>query len=160
MKTKITENVKSEINRIFGSSELKNIINIFSMTNFPIILENDNERVQLAILLGSEGNMEKFNEFLELSKIDWRDTLMNTGLANEDWKRVLYEKGFKCFNHIVELIFLQVKIFLEENLQLRKFKKTEEKYHPESFGSSYIQFEHKNKTIRFVWDGKEEWFLQ
>lgn len=43
------------------------------------------ERVQAAIVMLSEGDMERFEQELDLATTDWRDVLMAAGLAGQDW---------------------------------------------------------------------------
>lgn len=43
------------------------------------------ERLQAAIVLPSEGDLEKFWDLVELAHIDWRDLLVAADLADEDW---------------------------------------------------------------------------
>ncbi|MFC3890002.1 hypothetical protein ACFOWZ_00835 [Lentzea rhizosphaerae] len=47
------------------------------------------ERVHAAIVLMAEGSVERLWQAVELSALDWRDVLMNGGLAEWDWPAVL-----------------------------------------------------------------------
>ena len=53
----------------------------------------DVERVHAALVLMAEGSLERLWQAVELSALDWRDVLMNGGLANGDWPEVL-ERAF------------------------------------------------------------------
>ena len=44
------------------------------------------ERIQAAMIVRSGGNWERFLYEIELVQVDWRDTLMGTGLEREDYK--------------------------------------------------------------------------
>jgi hypothetical protein len=44
---------------------------------------SDSERVHAAIVFSSSGNMEWLRDALALAKLDWRDVLVNGGLATE-----------------------------------------------------------------------------
>lgn len=58
----------------------------------PEILAN--ERVQAAIVMFANGNIQRFREALDLAAADWRDLLMAAGLAHEDWpSRLDHEFG-------------------------------------------------------------------
>ncbi len=46
---------------------------------------SDTERVQAAIVLTAAGRLADLHDAIALAQIDWRDVLMNAGLANEDW---------------------------------------------------------------------------
>lgn len=49
-------------------------------------------RVFMAHLLNSKGDISELHKTLEYYK-DWRDLLIKTGLANEDWIDVLKNLG-------------------------------------------------------------------
>jgi hypothetical protein len=49
----------------------------------------DSERVQAAIILAANGNLQEFHREAELALVDWRDALVNGGLAHDDWPDVL-----------------------------------------------------------------------
>jgi hypothetical protein len=50
---------------------------------------SDSERVQAAIVFTASGNMGRLRAELDLARIDWRDVLMNGGLAHKDWPAIL-----------------------------------------------------------------------
>ncbi len=50
---------------------------------------SDTERVQAAIVFTASGNIERLRAELALAKIDWRDVLVNGGLANDGWPAIL-----------------------------------------------------------------------
>jgi hypothetical protein len=70
------------------------VIAAFNATDLPLIA-NNGERVFLAILLLSRGDMNKFRMELKQAKTDWRDTLVAAGLANADWPGVLRAEGIE-----------------------------------------------------------------
>ena len=43
------------------------------------------ERVMAGIVLFAHGDIARFQDALNLAVTDWRDLLMASGLANEDW---------------------------------------------------------------------------
>jgi hypothetical protein len=47
------------------------------------------ERVHAALVLMAEGSVERLWQAVELSALDWRDVLMNGGMAEWDWPAVL-----------------------------------------------------------------------
>lgn len=47
------------------------------------------ERVHAALVLMAEGGMDRLWQAVELCALDWRDVLMNGGLANSDWPATL-----------------------------------------------------------------------
>lgn len=62
-----TEYVKKELNRIG-----------------EVLMKRDGSfstRLQAAIIKSSDGNMLKFDSYIELAIVDWRDLLMNAGFG-------------------------------------------------------------------------------
>jgi len=47
------------------------------------------ERVQTAVVSLSAGDMDRFEDELDLARRDWRDVLVAAGLAGEDWAQRL-----------------------------------------------------------------------
>jgi hypothetical protein len=47
------------------------------------------ERIQAAIVLAASGDVNAIRSGVDLTRIDWRDVLVNGGLAQEDWRSVL-----------------------------------------------------------------------
>jgi hypothetical protein len=93
MKTRVSQSVTREIVRIFGESAANSLIQELEGANLPLTKESA-DRIHMAILLGSEGKPETFRDLLKLSSIDWRDTLVKVGLANDNWREVLKSKGY------------------------------------------------------------------
>lgn len=46
---------------------------------------SDSERVQAAIVLVASGRLTDLHDAIALAQVDWRDLLLNAGLANQDW---------------------------------------------------------------------------
>ena len=49
----------------------------------------DSERIQAAIIFAANGSIREVERGIELAALDWRDVLVNGGLANDDWPVVL-----------------------------------------------------------------------
>jgi hypothetical protein len=47
------------------------------------------ERMQSAIVLCAAGDLERLRCAVRLANADWRDVLVNAGLADEDWRERL-----------------------------------------------------------------------
>jgi hypothetical protein len=52
----------------------------------------DPERLAAAIVLPCEGRWDWFEAQVALARLDWRDVLVNGGLGNEDWPKVLADR--------------------------------------------------------------------
>jgi hypothetical protein len=75
---KVTDAVCQQARRLFTPANAGEIITVFSTTELPLIA-NNGERVCLAILQLSQGDMDRFHRELQQAKIDWRDTLLAAG---------------------------------------------------------------------------------
>ena len=75
---KVTEAVCQQARRLFTPANAEEIIAAFNATELPLIA-NNGERVCLAILQLSQGDMERFRRELRQARIDWRDTLVAAG---------------------------------------------------------------------------------
>ena len=53
-------------------------------------------RVHAAVLWLSQGDLDRFDRELDGACMDWRDTLVVAGLAYDDWREVLTDRGFDC----------------------------------------------------------------
>jgi hypothetical protein len=53
-------------------------------------------RIHCAFLLMSSGKIDSLKNILKYHSGDWRDALINTGLANENWRDILLKKGIDC----------------------------------------------------------------
>lgn len=75
----VTPRLRKRIERDFGASESADEV-------CRLVGEaNDTERVQAAIVLAASGRVTELHDAIALAQIDWRDLLMNAGLANPDW---------------------------------------------------------------------------
>jgi hypothetical protein len=54
-------------------------------------------RVQIAIAMLADGNLEKVDLWVKQSEIDWRDTLVAAGLAEANWRRVAKQAGYGVY---------------------------------------------------------------
>jgi hypothetical protein len=53
-------------------------------------------RIQVAIILLSQGDIDRIDQFINHACLDWRDTLVAAGLENQDWKDKLLQLGVDC----------------------------------------------------------------
>ncbi|WP_329337650.1 hypothetical protein OG866_23940 [Streptomyces sp. NBC_00663] len=52
----------------------------------------DMERLLAAAVLSANGDVNAFRSAVRVARVDWRDLLMDGGLADEDWPGVLDEE--------------------------------------------------------------------
>jgi len=96
MSFEVTEVVKQQVRRFFTEPQVGAVIAELERADLPLI-NNNGERVHLALLIMSRGNIETFRQQLDSAKIDWRDTLVTAGLAHEDWPDALRRAGVSGF---------------------------------------------------------------
>src|SRR5262245_45997986 len=83
-----SEIVRKEARRLFGASKADEVISALDRTDLSLGTMGA-DRVHLAILLLSKGEMQQFREVLRHAQQDWRDTLVVAGLADGDWLSIL-----------------------------------------------------------------------
>ena len=81
----VSERVARRVGRDFGSraAEAVDALALSETGNQNV------ERVHAALVLMADGDVERLWRAVELSAVDWRDVLMNGGLADGDWPVVL-----------------------------------------------------------------------
>ena len=86
--------VREQVHRFFAPAQADDVISALDASDLSMG-EVRAERVHLAILLVSRGDVQEFQAALNQAKHDWRDTLVTAELANEDWIAVLKLKGIE-----------------------------------------------------------------
>ncbi len=93
MKTKVRDEVWREIIRAFGADAGPIMAMEIEAADIPLGSESV-DRIHMAVVYGAAGDVHRFRELVELSAVDWRDTLVTAGLAGDDWRDVLRKHGF------------------------------------------------------------------
>lgn len=88
MRYLVANSVRLEATRLFPATQVDAVLDQLASTELPLAGDWP-ERIHLAILHLSRGDMHRFKHQLADARIDWRDTLVADGLANEDWREVL-----------------------------------------------------------------------
>jgi hypothetical protein len=86
--------VHQQVHRFFASAQADEVIAALDRSDLSLGLGSA-DRVHFAILLLSEGDMQRFRVALSQATQDWRDTLVAAGLADDDWPAVLRQKGIE-----------------------------------------------------------------
>ena len=89
MKIEVTAKVKKNIDRFFAVSDAEFVLEMFENAKFPNTTEY--ERIFLAIIKLSEGNLVKFQKAFDLAKEDWRDVLVAAGFGNIGFEKKIAE---------------------------------------------------------------------
>lgn len=87
--------VEEEIRKLFKPEEFSTVVEMLEATPLPIGLLAPSSRVHIAVLWLSKGSVEKLRSEIEKAARDWRDTLLASGLADENWPEVLAENGVR-----------------------------------------------------------------
>lgn len=95
MKVAVTPLVRAQVVRCFAPADVAVVCAELGEADLPLI-NNDGERVHLALLHLASGDLEQFRVHLACAKSDWRDTLVAAGLGNVGWWRVLEARGIDC----------------------------------------------------------------
>jgi hypothetical protein len=91
--------VHQQAHRFFASAQADEVIAALDRSDLSLGLTSP-DRVHLAILLISKGNMQQFRMALSQASYDWRNTLVAAGLAAAQISFV------KCFSMLVRgLVF-------------------------------------------------------
>lgn len=88
----VSEAVRQEVHKIFEEQDAQKVIT--ALSNAPDYTRG--KRLHFAILkyaLQSNDRMKGFEQGLRVAQDDWRDLLVEVGLANENWPEVLYATG-------------------------------------------------------------------
>ena len=86
--------VRQQAHRFFPSAQADDVIAALDQSNLSLGFTSA-DRVHLAILLISKGDMQQFRVALSQATRDWRDTLIIAGLADNDWPTVLRKEGIE-----------------------------------------------------------------
>ncbi|WP_148264731.1 hypothetical protein [Collimonas fungivorans] len=89
--------VEEKIKATFPAQEAEVAISALSgMTTPPLDKEwtTTRARVQVAIFMSSKSDLERLLVGVASAEIDWRDILVNGGLAESNWPRVAKDAGF------------------------------------------------------------------
>lgn len=94
MRYQLAHSVRREVARLFPADQVGAVLDQLASTELPLGGDRP-ERIHLAILHLSQGDMHRFKHQLADARLDWRDTLVADGLANGDWREVLRGRGIE-----------------------------------------------------------------
>lgn len=81
----VSERVAARVHRDFGAAAGE-ALGVLALAETGC---QEVERIHAALVLMAEGSLDRLWQAVELSAVDWRDVLMNGGLAHGDWPAVL-----------------------------------------------------------------------
>lgn len=81
----LTRRLEARIRGDFRAGDADEVIGCLTGLSVELFDFQDPERVMAAVVLASEGRLDRFFPLFRLLKVDWRDALVAGGLAGEDW---------------------------------------------------------------------------
>ena len=93
MKTCVSDLVRSFVGN-FPEEIARCIIDGLESSSFPRCGDNI-ERLQIAVIILSKGDLDIFREVLIVAREDWRDVLIGAGLAGTNWREVIASSTFR-----------------------------------------------------------------
>jgi hypothetical protein len=84
--TDLTPRLVNRIHRDFPAGSAEEAARRLTDLPADVFGLQDHERVMAAIVLASAGQWQRFVYFIRLVAQDWRDVLVDGGLADEDWR--------------------------------------------------------------------------
>jgi hypothetical protein len=85
-----------EAKRLFGPNDVDYVLAKLSSTPLPMARSGPPPRVHLAVIWLSKGDRKSFDYQIDGAACDWRDTLVEAGLGNEDWPQIVRSHGIDC----------------------------------------------------------------
>ena len=95
--TQLSPNIEAKVRASFKREEIGAVLSFLSDMKEPPF-EGEwaltRERVQVAILILANSNLERLMTCIAGAQIDWRDTLNGAGLGESNWQSVAKEAGY------------------------------------------------------------------
>jgi hypothetical protein len=63
------------------------------------------------------------------------------------------------FSRAIDLAFQQIKDALDKKLNSQGYQIVNSQYNDQVFGSRFVIWSNNEGALRFIWDGKEGWFI-
>jgi hypothetical protein len=98
----VSELIRGEIRGRFSERDADDALRMFETTSLAFLdlpaptaaQHRERDRVHLAVLKLSAGNVMELARALDIARIDWRDTLVGAGMGHDNWPDILRETGF------------------------------------------------------------------
>lgn len=81
----MSERLRRRIERDFAPGSSDEVVRTLVELDPRVVGGQSTERVLTAVVLSSNGQWWRFEDAIATLRMDWRDALVNGGLADEDW---------------------------------------------------------------------------
>lgn len=81
----ISERLRRRIERDFAPGSSEEVVRTLVELPPEVVGGQNTERVMAAVVLASKGQWWRFEDAVATLRMDWRDALVNGGLADDDW---------------------------------------------------------------------------
>ena len=81
----LDERVVAAVRRDFAADDVDAIVARLSSLDLPLAGDGPHTRIEAALLVLAEGSRAQFDAAAAGAEIDWRDTLVAAGFADDDW---------------------------------------------------------------------------
>jgi hypothetical protein len=98
MKYELKDEVLTQIHSDFPSEQQQEVVDLVSNADLWCPASGPPARIHIAFLMKSKGDLETLINTIEAYAGDWRDLLIQVGLADENWQQVLVQKGIDPSN--------------------------------------------------------------
>jgi hypothetical protein len=93
MKHRLKDEIRIQILADFANDQQEEAIGLVANANLWCPSAGPPARVHAALLLKSKGDLQILKNTIAAYEGDWRDLLIQVGLASEDWQDILTQKG-------------------------------------------------------------------
>ena len=98
MKYELKDEIIAQIRTDFATEQQQEVVDLVSDADLWCPSSGPPSRIHIAFLVKSKGNLEVLRNTIEAYAGDWRDLLIQVGLADENWQQVLVQKGIDPSN--------------------------------------------------------------
>jgi hypothetical protein len=81
----VSRRLEARVRSDFSAAEADDALRRLAALNLAGAEEQSRERIQAAIVLLAKGKSYLFDYNVKLAETDWRDVLVFSGLADQDW---------------------------------------------------------------------------
>jgi XTP/dITP diphosphohydrolase len=81
----VSQRLQAKVREEFAAATAEQVLQRLAALDPPNAEKQSRERIQAATVLLAAGDRDKFEYYVRIANIDWRDVLVYSGLGTEDW---------------------------------------------------------------------------